>query len=290
MVSTDDLYSNKIILNAVLPLLKVLIESKKELGKGFAGKNAVVQFSARSGNAEGADTKGNGTAADGIAGNSTSGDNAAASRKVAMHFVIEAGEITVKRGAAEKPDVDFEFKGIEEFNAFFKGKSSKLPKIIGLRHLGIVIPTFKALMTMSKVLGAVKAPEAEADKDLLVKMFFYLLTSGISQLNKSGHPEISKWVLKSPDRVYAFAVTGKPELSAFIRVKAGNSKASRGEYTRSKPFYTMRFSDTDAALGILLETDDMLESTAKEKLIMEGAPEFGAQIGEYMKLVGSYIK
>jgi hypothetical protein len=52
----------------------------------------------------------------------------------------------------------------------------------------------------------------------------------------------------------------------------------------------MRFGSTSDALGILLETDDMIEATIQERLIMEGAPEFGAQIGEYMKVVAGYVK
>ena len=116
------------------------------------------------------------------------------------------------------------------------------------------------------------------------------MSSGISQLNKAGHPEISKWVKKSPDRVYAWTVNGEEKLSAFLRIKAGNSKASRGLYKRSKPFFTMRFDSTDSALGILMELDDMIESTIKGKLVMEGAPEFGAQLGDYMGIVGSYAK
>lgn len=257
----DDLYSNRIILNSVLPLLKVLAENRQDLGKGFVGKNALIQFSAK--------------------------DN---DSKVATHFIIKEGVWSVGHGPTEKPDVDFEFKSIPDFNRFFKGKSNKLPKIKGVWHLGLVIPTFKALLKMSKLLGSTTPPEKNEDKDLLVKMLFYLLTSGISQLNKAGHPEVAKWALKSPDRVYALAVNGKPELSAYIRVKAGNSKSSRGEYTRSKPFFTLRFDSVDSALGILLETDDMIEATIKERILMEGAPEFGAQMGEFMKLVGSYVK
>ena len=84
-------------------------------------------------------------------------------------------------------------------------------------------------------------------------------------------------------------MTGKPELYAYIRVKAGNSKSARGEYTRSKPFFTMRFDSVDSALGILMQKDNMLESTAKGKLIMEGGPEYGAQLGEFMMLVGPYV-
>ena len=56
------------------------------------------------------------------------------------------------------------------------------------------------------------------------------------------------------------------------------------------PFFTMKFRDLDSALGILMSIDDMLESVRQGKLIMEGAPEFGAQIGEYMLTVGGYAK
>ena len=52
----------------------------------------------------------------------------------------------------------------------------------------------------------------------------------------------------------------------------------------------MRFDSLPSALGILLSTDDMLESTKKGKLIMDGAPEFGAQIGDFMMQVGDYAK
>jgi len=45
-----------------------------------------------------------------------------------------------------------------------------------------------------------------------------------------------------------------------------------------------------SALGILLGLDDMLDSAKKGKLIMEGAPEFGAQIGEYMLTVAGFIQ
>lgn len=124
----------------------------------------------------------------------------------------------------------------------------------------------------------------------MVKCFFYLLSSGISQLNKQGHEAVHDWALKSPDRVYAWAVDGYPEISAYLRVKAGKTRAGRGEYKRAMPFFTMRFNNLDSALGILLSTDDMLESTKEGKLVMDGAPEFGAQIGEYMMLVGSYAQ
>ena len=261
MTSKNDLYSNKIFLNAVLPLVKVIAEEDPGINKAFKGKSGKVQISAIT--KEG---------------------------KVGTHYIIDNGEIEVKLGLTESPDLELEFKSIEDFNGFFKGTSKKLPKIKGIKNLGLLIATLRALLKMSALLGATDIPQSEEEKNLLVKLYFYLLSSGISQLNKADHPEVSKWVAKSPDRVYAWAVDGKEDLAAYLRIKAGNSRSARGQYTRSKPFFTMRFDSTESALGILLDKDDMLESTVDGKLIMEGAPEFGAQIGEYMLMVGAYAK
>ena len=56
------------------------------------------------------------------------------------------------------------------------------------------------------------------------------------------------------------------------------------------PFYTLRFDNIDNALGILLGTDDMLEAVKTGHLIMDGAPEFGGQIGTYMLEVAALAK
>jgi hypothetical protein len=146
------------------------------------------------------------------------------------------------------------------------------------------------LLKLSDLTGATKAPEDEETQTLMVKCFFYLLSSGISQLNKMGHPEIKDWTTKSPDRVYAFAVNDHPEVAAFIRIKAGKSRAGRGEYKRAMPFFTLRFDSLKSALGILLSTDDMLEATKAGRLIMDGGPEFGAQLGGFMLEVGGLAK
>ena len=52
----------------------------------------------------------------------------------------------------------------------------------------------------------------------------------------------------------------------------------------------MKFDCATSALKILLGTGDMFQMTASKQLIMEGAPEFGVQIGDYMMLVGSLAK
>lgn len=260
-MTDQDRYANIIFLNAVLPLLKVVVDHYEGIQKKFSGITGILQISALDGN-----------------------------KKVGTHYEINEGQLKVIKGITDSPTLELEFKSIQDFNGFFKGTSKKLPKIKGLRHLKLLIASLSGLMKMANLLGLSDLPKHESDKGLLVRLYFYLLSSGISQLNKAGHPDIAKWVKKSPDRVYAWTVNGDEKLSAFIRIKAGNSKAARGLYKRSKPFFTMRFDSVDSALGILMEIDDMIESTIKGKLVMEGAPEFGAQLGEYMTLVGSFAK
>ncbi len=260
-MTEQDRYANIIFLNAVLPLLKVIVDSDEKIKKNFKGITAVLQISALD--------------ADG---------------KVGTHYEIEDGEFKVIKGIIEKPTLELEFKSVVDFNGFFKGTSKKLPKIKGITKVKLLTASLAGLLKMAGLLGLKEAPEKHDEKILLVRLYFYLLSSGISQLNKAGHPAISKWVKKSPDRVYAWTVNGEEHLSAFLRIKAGNSKAARGLYKRSKPFFTMRFDSTESALGILMEIDDMIESTIKGNLVMEGAPEFGAQLGEYMTIVGSYAK
>ena len=263
MITERDLYASRIFIRSVLPLIRVIAEERPEIGSKFAGKNGVVQIGALDPDADG---------------------------KTGMHYLIEDGKFTVNLSICENPDIELLFKDIPSLNGFFSGKSKKLPKIKGLTRLGLLIPTMKALLFLSSMLSAAQAPREEDKKEFLVKLYFYLLSSGISQLNKAGHPDVTGWAKRSPDRVYAWRVMDKPELSAYIRVKAGNTKAARGQYKRSKPFFTMCFDSVDSALGTLLQTDDLVDATAAGRLIMEGAPEFGAEIGDYMMLVGDYAK
>ncbi len=258
-MTNKDIYASKIFLYSVLPLLKVIKNDDKKIAKSFQGKKGILQVSAKD-----------------------------SESKVGIHFILGEQEWEVVKGVHDHPTVELEFQSIPSLNAFFAGKSKKLPRIRGGRHLGLLISFFKVLLKLSSLLGAKEAPKDEKEQFLLVKLYFYLIPSGISQLNRVGHPAISKWVKKSPDRVYAWAVDGQEELNAYIRIKAGKSKAARGIYRRAKPFFTMRFDSIESALGILLQQEDMLAFTAEGKLMMEGAPEFGAKIGEFMMLIGEY--
>lgn len=257
----DNMYSEKLFLNAVIPLMKE-VALRTPLKKSFEGKSGIIQISTRAGE-----------------------------EKWGTHFVVENGEIKTQLGLSEiSPDVELSFSSLEKFIAFFKGSTKSLPKIHGFTKPGLLIATFKTLLKMSSLLGAKEAPKEEEVKILTTRLYFYLLSGGISVLNKCGHPEVSRWTAVSPDRVYGWSVDGQEDVSAYLRIKAGKSKAARGKYTRSKPFFNMRFADIDSALAILLQTGDLLTMTAEHKLIMEGAPEFGAKIGDYMMLVGKYVQ
>ena len=262
----EALYSNKIFLNAALPLVKVIANDDPKLKKKFEKAHAVIQVSCLDPEVEGG--------------------------KRGMHFVVNSGEWLVHTCLTEDPHIELQFKSVEALNDFFKGNITPagIPKIKGLKKADVLISFVMVLLKMANLLGATEAPKDEATKELLVKCYFYLLSSGISQLNKLGHPEIKDWTTKSPDRVYAFAVDGYPQIGAYLRIKAGKSRAGRGEYKRAMPFFTLRFNNLDSALGILMSTDDMLEATKAGRLIMDGGPEFGAQLGGFMLEVGGLAK
>ena len=267
-MANEVLLTNKIFLNAALPLLKVIANDVPSLAKKFEKVHCIYQVSAL--------------------------DPSAPEGKYATHFTVNNGEWKVCADkVATNAHIELEFKSMETMNAFFKGKigPSTLPKMKGVVKKPLEFAAFMmVLLKMSSLLTITEAPADEETQKLAVKCFFYLLSSGISQLNKHGHEGVHDWASKSLDRVYAWTVDGYPEVSAFLRVKAGKTRSGRGTYKRAMPFFTMRFDSLPSALGILLSTDDMLESTKRGKLIMDGAPEFGAQIGDFMMQVGDYAK
>lgn len=265
-ITQDDLYAARIFFNSALPLLKVVIQSRPALAKKFANKSIVFQVSALYDKAPGG--------------------------KMSTHLIFNKGEITCKVSETHSnPDIEFVFPNLNKFIIFFSGRGMPLPKMKGIvKNLGSFTAIMQGLLGMAKLLQAEDAPKTQEDRELLVKLYFYLLPNGISQLNKAGHEKIHEWALKSPDRAFAYAVNGYPELQSYIRVKEGNTKAGRGEYPRCKPFLTLRFDNVEHALDILMSKGDMIDYIAAGYLTVEGAPEFAAAIGEFMFTVGDYAK
>ena len=265
-MSTDETrFANKVFMAGALPLLKTIATDVPELAKKFEGVDAVYQVSA----------------------------SVEDQPKEAVHFIVENGEWSVKLGeyqGEKRIDGELEFSSMEKMNAFMKGDMMKLPKM-KIKSFPKFIKFMMVLLKMSALLNIPEPPENdEFTSVLLCKLYFYLLSSGISQLNKLGHPAIHEWALKSPDRCYQWEVVGHPECTAYIRIKAGKSRAGRGAYKRAKPFFNMKFDCPTSALKILLGTGDMFQMTADQQLIMEGGPEFGVQIGDYMMVVGDLAK
>ena len=261
-MTENQLYASTVFFKAAIPLLKVVANEVPALGNKFKNKTFTLQLSAHDGK-----------------------------EKYATHFEIENGEWQAKPGVVhENPTIELSFPNIDHFIKFMAGKTKKLPKLKGVKNLGTFVSVMRLLLKMASLLQAKNLPKKEEDRKLLVKLYFYLLSAGISRLNKAGHKEIHEWALKSPDRVYAFQVDGEEDLAAWIRVKAGNSRAGRGKYERCMPFFCLRFSSIEYALDILLQKGDMLEYTKASKLIMDGAPEFGAQLGSFMMTIAAYAK
>lgn len=146
-MANETVLTNKIFLNAVLPLVKVIATDVPSLAKKFEHMHAVFQVSAL--------------------------DPESPAGKVATHFTVNNGEWRVCADkVATNAFVDLEFKSLEAMNAFFKGKiaPSTLPKMKGaVRYPKVFAALLATLLKMSALLSAKEAPENEDDKHLMVK-------------------------------------------------------------------------------------------------------------------------
>ncbi|MCR5040634.1 MAG: hypothetical protein K6C36_00890, partial [Clostridia bacterium] len=161
--SKEDLLTNKIFLNAALPLLKTIAADDPKINKMFKKVHCVYQVSCDDPDAPGG--------------------------RYATHFQVNGDEWLVHPKLDPKPMVELEFKSVETLNAFFKGKigPATLPKMKGvLKHPKEFMAFMMCLLKMSSLLNAEAPPEDIETKRLLVKCYFYLLSNGISQLNKNG--------------------------------------------------------------------------------------------------------
>ncbi len=267
MMTKDDKYALRIFFFSALPLVKVIAETEQKFADKFKGKSFVFQISVLS-------------------------DEFKKTGKLATHYVVEDGKWTVFVGESHpSPDIELEFPTVNKFILFFSGKGMPLPKMKGvLKNFGKFVAILLTLLRMAGLLQAKDAPEKLEDQTMLVKLYFYLLSSGISQLNKVEHPEVKKFTESSPDRAYAYAVTGYDDLQAWLRVRGGETKSGRGAYPRCKPFLTMRFDTPLHALDILMSKGDMIEYIKQGFLTIEGAPEFGGSLGNLMMTVGYYAQ
>ena len=75
---------------------------------------------------------------------------------------------------------------------------------------------------------------------------------------------------------------GAKNIAAYLRIKAGKSKAGRGTYTKRRPFVHMKFNGIEGAFPVVMNDVDMVTAIKKGYLTVEGSPEYGRDIGDFM--------
>ena len=260
MATEQELLTARIITRAVLPVIKVLLEDDPKTRRKFEGVSATVQFVAKD-----------------------------ESGPVGAHIVFsEEGYegFKVVPGVADKPDLTFSFSSVGKMIDMFTGKPV-VPKIKGLMKIGLLIKVFGVLLRM-KIMMPDSKPKTPEEKALKVKMSLYMATTALSQLNKAGDPNMVKWTSKQPERIYQWSC--EPEgIACYLRVKAGKTKAGRGYYTRRKPFVHMKFNGADNALPVITNSTDTVSAIAQGLVAIEGSPEYGTQIGDFMLRIAAMV-
>lgn len=250
MATEKELLTSRIIFRAVLPVIKVMLQDDPKTAKRFDGVNAVVQFVAKD----------------------PGGD-------VGGHIRFAGGDFEALYELADAPDLTFVFPSVAKMNAMFAGKPV-IPRIKGWTNVGLLLKTLSVLMGLKLLMPANK-PKDPARRRLKVKMVLYMMSTALSQLNKSGDPDMVKWTTKQPERIYQWSC--EPEgIACYLRVKAGKTKAGRGYYERRKPFVHMKFNGVDSAMPVLTNSVDNVQAMAQGLLESDGSPEYGAKLGDFM--------
>lgn len=257
MATEQDLLSARILFKAVLPVMKVILEEDPGFKKKFEGLRAQVQILAKND-----------------------------PDPVATVLSFSDGTLEVLPGTVEKPHLTLAFPTVAKMNAMFAGKPV-IPHIKGWMNVGLLVKFMSLLMAM-KLLMPEARPKSPEKARLKVKMTLYMITTALSQLNKSGDVEMHTWTQKQPMRVYQWSC--EPEgIAAYLKIKAGKSKAGRGLYGRRKPFVHMKFSGVDAAIQVLSNSVDMVQAISDGVVSVEGPPEYAGNIGTFMVRVAKLV-
>ncbi|HOV31811.1 MAG TPA: hypothetical protein PLX23_00430 [Candidatus Hydrogenedens sp.] len=248
---------SKIILHAVLPVIKVLLEDHPTFRKRFENIKGTVQFIAKNGD-----------------------ENIGAYVKFDNLNFETAPEIL------EKPDITFKFSSLKKMNDFFTGKLV-LPKIKGWKNFSLLWRIFSVLLALKLLMPDAK-PKNTLEKKLKVKLTLYMVSTALSQLNKAGDPDMVKWTSQQPERIYQWSVDNE-DIACWLKVKAGQTKSGRGMYTLRKPFIHMRFPNIDSALPVLTNSVETVQAMAQGLVIIEGSPEYAGKLGDFMLKIADLL-
>lgn len=257
MATEKELLAARLFTHAVFPVIKVILNDDPGMKKRFQEVKAIVQFRAMD----------------------EAGD-------IGAWLVFDHGEFQVEQGICENPDIIFSFSSVKKMNDMLAGKPV-IPKISGFGRPVLLAKVFSLLLAL-KIMMPSARPKNEDKKRLKVKLAFYMVTTALSQLNKGCDPEMVKWTVKQPDRIYQITVDGG-DIAAYLRVKAGKSKSGRGVYARKRPFIHMRFHSIDGALAGLLRDVEFVEGVSKGYVTIEGSPEYAAQLNDFMQRIQAML-
>jgi len=250
MATATELMTARIFLRAVFPVMKVVLADVPKMGKKFEGVTAKIQFTAK-------DPEGD----------------------IGAYLNFTNGELEIVQGISDNPEITFGFNSVAKMNAMLAGKPV-IPKIKGMMKVGLLIKIFALLMSL-KILMPTARPKKIDKQRLKIKLTIYMVTTALSQYNKGGDPEMVKWTSKQPERIYQMSVTNE-DIAAYLRVKAGKSKAGRGFYKKRRPFVHMKFNGIQGAMPVILNDVDMVTAIKNEYLSVDGSPEYGRDIGDFM--------
>lgn len=247
----------QILLRAVLPVAKVVMSEDRPMAARFAGVNAIFQIRARK-----------------------------SDEWIGAYYQWHEGVMEIHQGIHESPDIMFSFSSLKGMNAFLTGGLA-LPQIKGFGKPGLLIKCVMLLLSLTILLPSNRPKKPEKVR-LKVHMVIYMITTALSQYNKGGDPDMQSWTTKQPDRIYQLSC--EPEgIAAYLRVKAGKSKAGRGYYTRKFPFVHMKFHGAAGALPVFLNEVEFVQAVDRGYVTVEGAPEYAAQLNDYMQRIQALI-
>ena len=249
--------ATRILLKALFPVMKVVITDEPKMAQRFDGVTARVRFLIKDG-----------------------------ALPLGTDVVFEDEGLLVDATMEGAPDLTFSFKSPEKFNAFMAGKPV-IPGIRGWSRPGLILKVVSLLLAMKILMPDVR-PKGEEKRRLKVKMVIYMITTALSQYNKGGDPEMAKWTGKQPDRIYQMSVDGE-KIAAYVRVKAGKTKAGRGFYTRRRPFVHICFKGIEGALPVLMGDVEFVEALGRQMVSVEGSPEYAANLNDYMQRIQALI-
>ncbi len=251
----QEILISRLFFRAAFPVMKVPLQDDPKMKARFSGVTGVVQFRAECGETP-----------------------------LGCWLEFDRGEFRAMEGLHEHPDLTLGFPNVTKLNRMLTGGIA-LPRIKGaLKNPALLIKTLMLLMSLTLMMPS-NRPKDPLKKLLKVKMSLYMITTALSVYNKIHGGEMAEWTARQPDRIYQFTVeSDKPEeqIAAYLRVKAGRSKAGRGTYERRRPFVHFRFQGVDGALPVLLKDVEFVESVARGFVAVDGSPEYSAELNDFM--------